>query len=248
MTTTTMRYVNTMAVALMTSLAACVSSADARPDRDTGTARDAAISATSTATLPAPAVDSALPKGAVRFTVASTGNAARYRVREQLMGHDLPNDAVGETPKVTGVIVVDSTGAIVAGQSRFVVDVTGLKSDSDRRDGYVRRRLLETEKYQTVELVPTTLRGLPAKLSASTGSTSPVTFDLIGNLTVHGVTHPTTWRVTARQANGRITGKASTRFTFSQFDLTQPRVPVVLSVADTIGLEYDFTLTRDAGR
>lgn len=33
-----------------------------------------------------------------------------------------------------------------------------------------------------------------------------------------------------------------TAFTFADFDIDQPRVPIVLSVADTIKLEYDFTL------
>jgi len=59
---------------------------------------------------------------------------------------------------------------------------------------------------------------------------------------VRGVTRPTVWQVTARYDRGRIMGSARTAFTFADFDLTQPRVPVVLSVADTIRLEYDFTL------
>lgn len=37
-----------------------------------------------------------------------------------------------------------------------------------------------------------------------------------------------------------ITGNAATSFTFADFGITQPRVPVVLSVAGTIKLEYDF--------
>jgi hypothetical protein len=52
--------------------------------------------------------------------------------------------------------------------------------------------------------------------------------------------------VTAHQDAGRVSGTASTGFTFADFGLTQPRVPVVLSVADTIRLEYDFTLLRQA--
>jgi hypothetical protein len=36
----------------------------------------------------------------------------------------------------------------------------------------------------------------------------------------------------------------STAFTFDDFQLNQPRVPIVLSVADTIRLEYDFRLVR----
>lgn len=192
----------------------------------------------------APAL-AALPAGATRFTVAATGNTARYRVREQLMGRDLPNDAIGETQQLTGGLTVDDAGKILADQSRFVVSTSGRKSDGDRRDGYVRRRLLEAEQFPTVQLVPTAVRAFPAKRPAAGAAAGPVSFELVGNLTVRGVTKPTTWRVTARRAaGGTVTGTATTRFIFTDFGITPPEVPVVPSVADTIGLEYDFTLTR----
>lgn len=177
----------------------------------------------------------------IRFVVAPTGNRVRYRVREQLVGRDLPNDAVGETGRVTGAIVVGADGSVISDRSRIVVNVTQLTSDQERRDGYVRRRLMETEQFPTVELVPTGLRGLSGPLPA-TGARS---FELIGNLTVRGVTRPTTWRVTAQFQGNRLTGTAATGFTFADFQLTQPRVPILLSVADSIRLEYDFTLTRE---
>src|SRR6476620_7676627 len=41
----------------------------------------------------------------VRYIVAPTGNEARYRVREQLVSFDLPNDAVGVTKDVTGSLL-----------------------------------------------------------------------------------------------------------------------------------------------
>ncbi len=230
----TTRYTSAAAVLAAATLAGCTPTADARPAHQT----------TSTTTTHAPVL-AAAPAGAVRFTVAATGNTARYRVREQLMGRDLPNDAIGETTQVTGAITVDDGGAILTDQSRFVVTTAGLKSDSDRRDGYVRRRLLETEQFPTVELVPTAVRGFPARMPAAGAAAGPVTFELVGNLTVRGVTKPTTWRVTAKQAGGTVTGTAVTRFTFTDFGITPPKVPVVLSVADTIGLEYDFTLTRE---
>ena len=55
----------------------------------------------------------------VRFTTAGDGNLARYRVRERLVGKDLDNDAVGETPKVTGTIALDAAGrhALVVGNN-----------------------------------------------------------------------------------------------------------------------------------
>jgi polyisoprenoid-binding protein YceI len=187
-----------------------------------------------------------LPASAIRFTVASTGNSARYRIREQLMGKDLPNDAIAETTEITGVLAIDSSGAVIPSQSRFTVATSALKSDSDRRDGYVRGRILETTTHPTVTLVPKTVRGLPANAAATANAAGPVTFDLVADLTVRGVTRPTTWRVTATQKDGRVTGTASTKFTFTDFDLPRPRVPIVLSVADSIGLEYDFTLVREA--
>jgi polyisoprenoid-binding protein YceI len=164
------------------------------------------------------------------------------------MGHDLPNDAVGETQEITGGLTLDNTGALVAGQCRFVVGVTALKSDRDRRDGYVQRRLLETEQYPQVVLVPTALHGVPTGLGVASNAAGPASFELLGDLTVHGVTHPTTWQVVARADGGHVTGTASTQFTFEEFGLTQPRVPIVLSVADTIALEYDFTLARDSSQ
>ena len=189
----------------------------------------------------APAALAAEAPAAVRLTVASSGNEVRYRVREQLVGRDLPNDAVGETSVVTGAIVIDENGRIVRDQSSIVVDVTGLTSDSDRRDGYVQRRLLEGEAHPTVTLVPTEAHGLSGAVPAS----GTATLHLMGDLTVKGVTRPTAWEVTARFEENRVTGSASTAFTFDDFELTQPRVPVLLSVADTIRLEYDFTLERE---
>jgi polyisoprenoid-binding protein YceI len=174
----------------------------------------------------------------LRYVVAPTGNEARYRVREQLVGVDLPNDAVGVSRDITGLLVVEPNGTVVGDSSRIVVNISNIKSDKDRRDGFVKRRTLETDKFPTVELAPRTFRGLASKPPAAGSS-----FDLVGDLTVHGVTHPTTWKVTARSDGADVVGTATTAFTFKDFALDQPKVPVVLSVADTIKLEYDFRFT-----
>jgi polyisoprenoid-binding protein YceI len=176
----------------------------------------------------------------MHFTVAATGNEARYRVREQLAGFDLPNDAIGVTKDIAGQFVVDSDGKIVRDSSKIVVQLTNLKSDKTRRDGFIQRRTLETLKFPQVELVPVTFDGINAPLPGT-----PKTFTLVGDLTVHGVTHPTTWQVTAHSDGNDIVGTAVTSFTFKDFSLEQPRVPVVLSVADSIKLEYDFRFASE---
>ena len=175
----------------------------------------------------------------LRFVVTPTGNEARYRVREQLVSFDLPNDAIGKTKDIVGELVVDANGAIVRDSSRIVVSLANLKSDQTRRDAFIKRKTMETDKFGTVELVPTMFKGLVAR---PTG-TEPVSFDLLGDLTVHGTTHPTEWKVIAHADGADIVGTATTAFTFKDFALDQPSVPVVLSVADTIKLEYDFRFT-----
>lgn len=190
-----------------------------------------------TAAKPAPK-----PEVPMRFVVTGTGNEARYRVREQLMGANLPNDAIGTTTQVSGSILAYADGRIVKDSSKIIVNITTLKSDKDRRDGYVQRRTMETDKYPTVEFVPVSVRGFKGPLPAS----GPVTFELLGDLTVHGSTHPAVWQVTAHAEGQDVAGTATTAFTFKDINLDQPKVPVVLSVADTIKLEYDFRFARPA--
>ena len=179
---------------------------------------------------------------ALRYVTAPTGNAARYRIREQLVGLDLPNDAIGETKAVSGVIAADAKGNVIPAESKFTIDVSSLVSDKQRRDGFVRGRVLQTEQYPTVTLVPTGLRGLSMPLPKSGSKT----FDIIGDLTVRGKTKPTVWKVTAQFQPTGVTGSAHTAFTFNDFEIQQPRVPVVLSVADTIKLELDFSMVPEA--
>ena len=192
----------------------------------------------------APPVETAIATdrsdGAVRLEVLPNGNEVRYRVREQLVGLDLPNDAVGRTNTITGGISLDETGRVIADESAFVIQVAGLTSDKERRDGYLRRRTLVTDSNPTVVLRPISLRGLALPLP----TTGTRRFELVGDLTIKGVTRPTTWRVNATFAGDTVSGTTATAFTFADFQLEQPKVRVVLSVADTIGLEYDFRLVK----
>ena len=175
---------------------------------------------------------------AFRLVIEQLGNEARYRVREQLIGKDLPNDAVGVTHGVSGELDFADDGTVIPASSKIVIDVSSLKSDQSRRDNYVRTHLLETEKFPTVFFEATSVRGAPKALP-TTGETA---FSLLGNLTVKGVTKPATWFISCKFGPTNVTGSASTSFSFADFSIPQPKVPVLLSVADTIKLEYDFSM------
>jgi polyisoprenoid-binding protein YceI len=217
--------------ALAALLGAC---SNGKPDSAFANPASGTTTAAAQPTIP----DSASQRAALRLGLDPAGSAARYRVREQLVGHDMPNDAIGETKSVTGTIAFDSAGKVIRQASRFAVDAGTFVSDKDRRDGFVKRRILESDRYPTVVLVPTDVRGV--SLPLPTAGTRPI--EITGDLTVRGVTRPTTWKGTAQFSSGKIAAAAGTAFTFADFQMEQPRVPVLLSVADTIKLEINFSL------
>ena len=169
--------------------------------------------------------------------VIQAGARARYLIREQLASLDFPNDAIGETGDVSGSIIFDAGGGIVSPGSKIVVDLRGLRSDSDRRDGYVRNRSLQTDTYPNAEFIIREAAGLPWPLPAQ----GEASFQLLGDMTVHGVTRPLTWDVAGSFDGNSFTGQAKTNFTFEEFEIDVPRVRVVLSVDNDIRLEVDFT-------
>jgi polyisoprenoid-binding protein YceI len=191
--------------------------------------------------LVAPGPGAASPGlGPARYAAVAEASEARYRVREQLAGLALPNDAVGVTTAVEGWIAVDAEGRVLAGDSRFTVDARALRSDEPRRDRYVQRNTLETDRYPAVVFVPRELRGLPAALPAA----GAVSFEVVGDLTVRDATRRTTWHATATLDGPEARVRARTAFRFADFGLRVPRVAVVLGVDEVIRLEADLLLRR----
>jgi len=176
----------------------------------------------------------------VRLVVVPEKSEARFRVREQLAGASLPNDAIGRTKDFTGTLVIKPDGSVVSSDSQFVVSMGTLVSDQPMRDNYLRGNVLQVNQYPKAIFVPKQVSGLPSPLPQS-GS---VTFKLAGDLTVRNVTKPVTWDVTAQVQGNQVTAQAATAFKFEDFSLTQPRVGRVLSIEDNIKLELDVTLQR----
>ncbi len=177
----------------------------------------------------------------LKFDVA-TGTEADFRVREQLARLSFPSDAVGKTSAVTGSIVLGPDGKVVADQSKFVVDLTTLKSDSNGRDGFIKRNTIDTASFPKAEFDVTEVQGLSSPLPTS----GKQTFKLVGNLTIHGVTHPATWTVDGQVNGNDVTGLATTDFKFEDFGMTVPKAGPVLSVVDDVKLELNFHLAKSA--
>jgi len=175
---------------------------------------------------------------------ATSGSKVTYRVREQLAGLNFPDDAVGSTDSVTGQLVILPDGAVDGARSKLTIDLRNLKSDQDMRDGYVKNRTLETDKSPTAEFVAKRLQGVPSPLPAPDRATGQTGFQLVGDLTVHGVTKEITLSGYATYSKDLVAGRAATDFTFATFGLTKPTLARLLSVDDKIQLEIDFRLKR----
>lgn len=170
----------------------------------------------------------------------TSGTRATYRVNEQLVGLSFPDDAVGGTNSVSGKIVFRPDGSIDSDQSKLTVDLSTLKSDQDMRDGYVRRRTFDTDKYPYAVFVPHSVQGVPYPLPA----TGQIGFKLSGNMTIRDVTAPVTWTGYATFNKGQMAGRAITDFTFATFKLDKPKLWRILSVADKIELEVEFRMAQ----
>jgi polyisoprenoid-binding protein YceI len=166
------------------------------------------------------------------------GSEARYRANEVLSGFGA-NEAVGRTSDVSGMIQVEADGTIVPDQSRITVDLRTLQSDRAARDNYIKRSTLQVDRFPTADFVVTSASGLPIPLPTS-GS---ATFELKGDLTVHGVTRETTWKTTATFAEREVTGTATATVLMTQFEMTPPKVGSVVSIEDPVTLEIDVRAT-----
>ncbi len=177
----------------------------------------------------------------VSLTISS-GTSAEYRAREQLTFFSFPTDAVGTTSAVSGRLVLDAQDRIVPSKSTVVIDLRTLKSDRSQRDQFIQANTLQTAQYPQAVFHVTRAVGLPAALPA----TGTLHFSLAGALTVHGVTRPTTWTVTATLGRHSVTGVATTHVKLTSFGMSPPQVGPVLSVNDTITLEISARLARAA--
>ena len=225
---------NPVSAPAATVTTAPVSPATATP-APTATVASGAANPTQT---PAASTDKGTAGSAVKYVLAPAKSEASYSVREQLAQHDLPNDAVGKTNAVAGSVTINSDGSIDSANSKFTVDANTLQTDQSMRDNYVKRNILQTSQYPQIVFVPKQVSGLPAALPQS----GDVSFTVTGDLTIRNVTKSVIWEVTGSIANGEATGKATTSFTFEEFNLSQPQVPVVLSVVNKITLGLTIVL------
>lgn len=188
-----------------------------------------------TATSAPPAAGGAGPATSVDGVWrAGEGSEAGYRVDEVLAGQN--TTAVGRTTRVTGEMTV--TGSTVAAAS-FSVDLASVTSDSERRDGQFRTRIMEVARFPTADFRLTQ----PMELGAVPAVGATVDAQGVGELTLRGATRPVTAQLRARRDGDTITVSTSIPVVFADFGVPNPSIGPI-STEDNGTVEVLLTLRR----
>ena len=171
------------------------------------------------------------------LTEVCTGNFAGFRIDEVLSGIG-DKTVVGRTPGVSGTIVID--GPMIT-SAEFLIDMTGLITDSGSRTSQLRRQSIETDEFPEASFVVTE----PIDLGVVPADGESVTVDASGDLTIHGVTQAVTIPLTA-ELNGNVIvvfGQLDP-ILLDDYDIDAPSAPVVVSVEDFAILEVQLFFTQ----
>ena len=236
------RYLSRIAVPLATASLLFASCGGAAPA--TATTAPTVVTTASSPTLTASAATTTMsPVATGTWTVSDTSKAT-VRVREQLVGVNLPSDAVLVATGATGTFVLKDDGTFST-DSKITFDLTTLASDQRDRDNFVKMDTLQTRQFPKADFVPTKTSGLTLPMPAS----GEFTFKLIGQMTIHGTTKEVTFDVTAKRSGNELTATATADPTwkFADFGMSAPSVPFrVVSVVDEIRVVVDLVATLKA--
>ena len=161
---------------------------------------------------------------------------AGFRVDEVLGGRIGDFTAVGRTADVSGSIELTDTALVAV---TVEVTMSTLRTDNGSRDGQV-RRALNTNEFPVATFTLTEPLDLPAGMAegaALSGSAH-------GDLTIKGVTNRATFDLQAQLVGDTIVAVGSSEVVFSDYGVTAPTAPVVVSVEDHGIMEFQLIFTR----
>lgn len=180
----------------------------------------------------------AMPEGARTYSIDPAQSTVSYEVGETLFREgNRFNLAVGTTNTLNGDITLSYLKPSESTVGPLTVDISTFQSDSDRRDNKIRSDWLESAKFPTVKVVPTSITGLTDGLKEG----QEVTFQIVGDTTIRDTTKPLTYNVTAKLENDKLTGTATTEFKMTDFNFQPPDIAGMLKAEDAVKIKIAFT-------
>ncbi len=186
--------------------------------------------------------------GTHTFVVAAEGSQASFIVNEEFFADAFAkygieagkNVVVGTTPGVTGEIQLDFDSADPMQSAQFTVDMTGLQTDRNQRDKWLKDNAIETNAFPESTFTATSVTGLPETIQEG----EEVNFQLNGDLTVRDVTRNVTWNVTAVISGSTLEGTATLGLNITDFGIAPPDFANTLTVSDPFTIEVQITATE----
>jgi polyisoprenoid-binding protein YceI len=174
----------------------------------------------------------------------ATGSEAGYRARERLINQPTTTEAVARTDKVTGSLVVTTSGGgLVATHIHVSVDLTALVSQDKyatyqayQRDFFVRSIYLETDRYPTADFTADSVRVSPEP-------SGPISLNVNGKLKVHGVTRAVVAQLQAQPDGTQVEVAGSIQVDMRDFGIEPPDISFT-TAEPQVTIEYHLLLTR----
>lgn len=186
------------------------------------------------------------PSGTRVFVIVPEESTASYIADEEFFGDALPKygipigtqDTVGSTQAIEGQFTLNWDDlSSPLGENEFRVDLSTLTSDQRLRDEWLRDNGPEFATYPDAIFVAERLENAPTTYTEG----EEVTFQMVGQLTVHDVTQPTTFDVTASLNGDTVTGVAETTILLTDFGIEPPDFLNTLTVQNEMGIRVEFT-------
>lgn len=196
-----------------------------------------AVMAEPTAAPSATATAEPTPEGsAVTYTIVSAESEASYEVGETFFDNNRFAVAIGVTSEISGTVLIDLENPSASTLGKIEVDLSKLKSDSNRRDDYIRQNALQSARFPIATFVPTAMSGLPETYTP--GET--LVFQVTGDLTVKETTQPVTFEVSVTLDGDTLTGSATTTVLMSQFGVGPITLAGILGTEDEVKVTLEF--------
>ena len=169
------------------------------------------------------------------FTIVAEESEARFIIEEELLGQ--PKTVIGATNAIAGELTVDSSNPAASVIGPIQIDAGTFVTDDNRRNGAIRRFILQTNQYQFITFNTTELNGLPDTVAVG----DEVVFEVSGDLTVRDITNPALFVIILQVVSeSELRGSAATIVAREDFNLTIPQVPSVANVGTELIVEFEF--------
>lgn len=169
------------------------------------------------------------------FVIAAEESEARFIIDELLLGQ--PKTVIGTTNAISGELTIDAANPAASVIGPIQIDAGTFVTDSDRRNGAIRRFILQSNQHQYITFIAAEFTGLPDAVSVG----DEIQFEITGNLTVRDISNSALFIVTmVVVSESELQGTASTIVLRDDYELTIPQVPSVANVGEEFIVEFDF--------